>query len=39
MIMRVYSEVSRLATWSDTCKWYRSLPLGTVVSLFCQSVW
>jgi hypothetical protein len=28
----------RLATWSENCKWYSSLPLGAVVSLFCESV-
>jgi hypothetical protein len=35
---RVYPKVSRLAAWSENCKWYSSLPLGTVVSLFCESV-
>jgi len=25
-------------TWSENCKWYSSLPLGTVVSLFGESV-
>jgi hypothetical protein len=35
---RVYPKVSGLATWSENCKWYRSLPLGIVVSLFCESV-
>jgi len=35
---RVYPKVSRLATWSENCKWYSSLPLGAVVSLFCESV-
>jgi hypothetical protein len=29
-------KVSGLATWSENCKWYSSLPLGAVVSLFCQ---
>jgi hypothetical protein len=33
-----YPEVPRLATWSYNCKWYSSLPLGAVVSLFCVSV-
>jgi hypothetical protein len=28
----------RLATWSENCKWYNSLPLGAVASLFCESV-
>jgi hypothetical protein len=36
---RVYSKVSGLATWSENCKWYSSLPLGTVILLFCKSVW
>jgi len=36
--MRVYPEVSGLAVWSKNCKWYSSLPLGAVVSLFCESV-
>jgi hypothetical protein len=35
---RVYPEVSGLAAWSENCKWYSSLPLGAVVSLFCESV-
>jgi hypothetical protein len=30
----VYPKVSGLAAWSENCKWYSSLPLGTVVSLF-----
>jgi len=30
--MRVYSKVSRLAAWSENCKWYSSLPLGAVAS-------
>jgi hypothetical protein len=34
---RVYPKVSRLAAWSDSCKWYSSLPLGAVISLFCES--
>jgi hypothetical protein len=34
---RVYPEVSGLAVWSENCKWYSSLPLGAVVSLFCES--
>jgi hypothetical protein len=32
--MRVYPKVSGLATWSENCKWYSSLPLGA----FCESV-
>jgi hypothetical protein len=38
MYMRVYPKVSRLAAWSKNCKWYSSLLLGAVVSLFCESV-
>jgi hypothetical protein len=36
--MRVYPEVSGLATWSENCKWYSSLPVDAVVLLFCESV-
>jgi hypothetical protein len=32
--MKVYPKVSGLATWSENCKWYSSLPLGAVVWLF-----
>jgi len=32
--MKVYSKVSGLAAWSENCKWYSSLPLAAVVSLF-----
>jgi len=32
-----YPKVSGLAPWSENCKWYSSLPLGAVVSLFCES--
>jgi len=35
---KVYPKVSGLAAWSENCKWYSSLSLGTVVSLFCESV-
>jgi hypothetical protein len=35
---RVYPKVSGLAAWSENCKWYSSLPLDVVVSLFCESV-
>jgi hypothetical protein len=35
---KVYPKVSGLAAWSENCKWYRSLPLDAVVSLFCESV-
>jgi hypothetical protein len=31
-------KVSGLAAWSENCKWYSCLPLGAVVSLFCESV-
>jgi hypothetical protein len=34
--MRMY--VSGLAAWSENCKWYSSLPLCAVVSLFCELV-
>jgi hypothetical protein len=34
--MRVYPKVSGLAAWSENCKWHSSLPLGAVVSLFCE---
>jgi hypothetical protein len=33
---RVHPEVSGLAAWSENCKWYSSLPLGAVVSLFFE---
>jgi hypothetical protein len=36
--MRVYPKVSGLAAWLENCKWYSSLPLSAVVSLFCESV-
>jgi hypothetical protein len=32
------TEVSGLAAWTENCRWYSSLPLGAVVSLFCQLV-
>jgi len=32
---RVCPKVSGLVAWSENCKWYSSLPLGAVVSLFC----
>jgi hypothetical protein len=35
---REYPKVSGLAAWSENCKWYSSLPLGAVVSLFCETV-
>jgi len=35
---RVYPKFSGLAAWSENCKCYSSLPLGAVVSLFCESV-
>jgi hypothetical protein len=34
----VYPKVAGLAAWSENCKWHRSLSLGAVVSLFCESV-
>jgi hypothetical protein len=33
----LYPKVFGLATWSENCKWYSSLPLGAVVSLFCEA--
>jgi hypothetical protein len=35
---RMYPKVPGLAAWSKNCKRYSSLPLGAVVSLFCESV-
>jgi hypothetical protein len=35
---RVYPKVSGLAAWSENFKWYSSLPLGAIISLFCESV-
>jgi hypothetical protein len=35
---RVCPKVSGLAAWSENCKWYSSLPLDAVVSLFYKSV-
>jgi len=32
---RVYPKVSWLAARSENYKWYSSLPLGAVASLFC----
>jgi hypothetical protein len=34
--LSVYPKVSGLAAWRENCKWYSSLPLGAVVSLFCE---
>jgi len=34
----VYPKVSGLVFRNKNCKWYSSLPLGVVVSLFCESV-
>jgi hypothetical protein len=39
MCTRVYRKVSGLAAWSENCKSYSSLPLGAVVSLFCETVY
>jgi hypothetical protein len=36
--IRVYPKVSGLAAWSENCKWYSSLPLGAIVSLFYEPV-
>jgi hypothetical protein len=36
---RVYPKVSGLAaSWNGNCKWYSSLPLHAVVSVFYESV-
>jgi hypothetical protein len=35
---KVYPKVSGQAAWSENCKWYSSLPLCAVISLFCESV-
>jgi hypothetical protein len=32
------TKVSGLAARSENCKWYSSLPVGAVVSLFYESV-
>jgi hypothetical protein len=37
--LRLYPKGSGLAAWSQNCKSYSSLPLGAVVSLFCEWVW
>jgi hypothetical protein len=34
----VYPEVSGLTAWNENCKWYNSLPLSAVVTLFYESV-
>jgi len=34
---RMYQKVSGLSPWSEKCKLYSSLPLGPVVSIFCES--
>jgi hypothetical protein len=36
-VLHVSPKVSGLAVWNENFKWYSSLPLGAVVSLFCQS--
>jgi hypothetical protein len=33
----VSKKVSGLTAWRENCKWYSSLLLGAVVSLFCKS--
>jgi hypothetical protein len=35
---RLCPKVSGLAAWSENCKWYSSLQLGAVVSLFYELV-
>jgi hypothetical protein len=34
---KVYPKVAGLAAWSENRKWYSFLPLGAVVSLFCEA--
>jgi len=34
----VYPKVPGLAAWNKNCKYYSFLPLGAVVSLYCESV-
>jgi hypothetical protein len=34
----VYPKLSGLAAWTENCKWYSCVPLGALVSLFCESV-
>jgi hypothetical protein len=36
--IRVYPKVSGLDARRRNCKWYSSLPKGTVLSLFCESL-
>jgi len=35
---KVYPKVSGLGAWSEKCKWYHSLTLGAVVSIFYGAV-
>jgi hypothetical protein len=35
---RVNPKISEMAAWSKNSKWYSSLPLDAVVSLFYESV-
>jgi hypothetical protein len=35
---RMFPKVYSLAACSKNCKWYSFLPLGAIVSLFCESV-
>jgi hypothetical protein len=35
---REYPKVFGLVAWSEKCKWYSSLPLDAVLSLFFESV-
>jgi len=37
-VTRVCPKVSGLAAWNENCKWYSSLALAVIVSLFCESV-
>jgi len=37
-VPRMYPKDSGLAAWSENCRCHSSLPVGAVVSLFCESV-
>jgi hypothetical protein len=35
---KLYPKVSGLVPWGENYKWYSCLPLGAIVSLFCEPV-
>jgi hypothetical protein len=37
-LTRLYPKVSGLAAWNENYEWCSSVPLGAVVSLFCETV-